>query len=196
MQIGDSSKRFKTRLVAGTALIVALILGITYFYIPLTWGTVFNGQLSGDKTASFRVDLALDEDWNVETWTNTQGTKCNVTLVGYPIRSDGQIVNSTTLLYSWTEELESPGVWSGYEFGLKVPWSVYGSVWSFTLQAEGTGNVDIAITKFNPWDFTIMLLLDVALATTIIAFGIRYRYYTSRKKISTEFPKAKLNINH
>ena len=192
MQIGDSSRRFKTRLVAGTALIVAIILGITYFYIPLTWGTAFNGQLSGDKTASFRVDLALDEEWNVETWTNTQGTKCNVTLVGYPIRSDGQVVNSTTLLYSWTEELQSPGVSSGYEFGLKVPWSVYGSVWTFTLQVEGTGNVNITITKFNRWSFTFMLLFDVALATTIIAFGIRYRYYTSRKKISTE-SSPKLN---
>jgi len=94
MQIHDSFRRSKTHLVVGTAFIVALILGITYFYTPLTWGTVFDGEFSGvKKTASFTVDLALDEEWNVETWTNTQGTKCNITLVGYPIKYDGQIVH-------------------------------------------------------------------------------------------------------
>jgi len=91
MQTHDSLRRSKTRLVVGTAFIVALILGVTYFYTPLTWGTVFDGEFSGvKKTASFTVDLALDEEWNVETWTKTQGTKCNITLatiiIGFGIR--------------------------------------------------------------------------------------------------------------
>ena len=175
--------------MVGTAFIVALILGITYFYTPLTWGTVFDGEFSDvKKTASFTVDLAFDEEWNIETWTNTQGTKYNVTLVGYPIRYDGQIVRSTTLLYNWTAELQSPAVWSGYEFGLKVPWSLYGSIWSFLLQVEGTGKIGITITKFNRWSFTTMLLFDMALATTIIGFGIRY--YINRKKLAQKIPRS------
>lgn len=90
--------RSKWYFVTGIVILFLLMLSITLFYAPRTWGTLIDEQFSETKKSHvFTVQLGLDEEWHIKTWTNTQGTKYNITLIGYPIRYDQQIVRSTSL---------------------------------------------------------------------------------------------------
>ncbi len=184
MKSPDSFFRSKWYFATGIVILFLLMLSITLFYAPRTWGTLIDEQFSETKKSHvFTVQLGLDEEWHIKTWTNTQGTKYNITLIGHPIRYDQQIVRSTSLLYNWTVELGYDGSWVGYDFNFKIPWSVYGNEWHFELLLDGAGNLHLSITKFDQWNFMMFLLPDITLTIGIVAISIKY-FYRKRARAS------------
>ncbi len=168
--------RIPSKLTIALALLLILGLGAYIFatYLPLTFGTLVDREFATETRHTFQVQLGLDEDWHVRTWTTDPDTEYEVSLVGRPFvgYGPGQRVGPIAFVYSWTEILRDPGIFGQYEFNVKVPWSQSGDRWLFELILEGYGTLHITITKFDKASFLVLFIGGVVGPATVLALSV------------------------
>lgn len=182
----------KSALLIACMIAVLLVMAIlTSYYFPRTYGEIVGCKevYPGNKPFTFIVELGLDEYWHVKSWTDTEGTNFNVTLMGYPIigGSETEILENNSFTYSWTLSLNSPSTYVSDEFDLKIPRS--SSKWTFNILIEGYGSINILITKFDRHNFYMFFIPDVI--GTVIIFVIIILIVKQKTRLETntyQFP--------
>ncbi len=167
---------------ARIALSLLLIIGVAaYFtvtFLPQTFGTLVDREFTSAARHTFQVQLGLDEDWHVRTWTNHPDTEYEISLVGRPVITyytpKPGVLAPDTFAYNWTLILRDEGSYVAYEFDVKVPLSVFGNEWLFELIVEGFGTLHVTITKFERASFFVFLIIDVAAAISLAVLLVRW----------------------
>ena len=193
--------RYRSALPYAVIVVVLLIMGIlTAYYYPKTWGRIVDHKETypGDRPFSFKVELGLDEDWHIKSWTDQEGTNFNVSLIGYPLveGSEPEMSPTSCFTYNWKLRLEAPSTYSAYEFDLKVPWNPHGNKWMFNLLLEGHGAFQITITKFDRHSFYMFFIPDIVgsvIILAIITWIVKQKIKSSQKRVI--IPRKRIYAN-
>jgi len=158
----------------GACLIAVLLamLILTSYYLPKTYGEIVSCKefYPVNKPFTFMVELGSEEYWHVKSWTDTEGTKYDITLTGHPFDKENPETSllNNSFIYSWTLSLNSSNNYFAYEFNLKIPQSPYGNKWVFNILVEGHGSIYISIRKFDRHNFHMFFIPDV-IGTVVIS---------------------------
>lgn len=168
----------------GACLIAVLLamLILTSYYLPKTYGEIvsYNEFYPVNKPFTFMVELGSEEYWHVKSWTDTEGTKYDITLTGHPFDKENPETSllNNSFIYSWTLSLNSSNKYFAYDFNLKIPQSPYGNKWVFNILVEGHGSIYISIRKFDRHNFHMFFIPDVigtVVISVIIIFIVKRR---------------------
>lgn len=170
-------------LILSITLLALYMIAVTAYYFPKTYTLVIDETFQEEGSFTFIVECRYAQIWHVYARTDQRGTRYNITLIGYPIKSplcysSEPVVDETTaFVYNWTVRAHEPPMSAGYGYGFRIaPWNNYGDHWELAIQLAGSGKLQFTISSFDESNFKMFFYPDLLGAIGMLLIVVAYVY--------------------